>query len=224
MAKLVYVVGKSGRGKSTSCMNLDPESTVIINSDQKDLPFPKFKSKYNKEKNNYLQSSNIVEIIGFLKGVQENKKISTVVIDTWSRIMTDSVMSGAFRNASNGMKAWSNMAFDNYNMINIINEKLRDDIIVYMMCHPETVYDDQGFAKERIAVQGKQLQKFEPESFSSIVLYAEAIKDPGQPVQFRFRTVNSGEDTCKTPLGMFNEELIPNDLTLVNDAINEYYG
>lgn len=205
-------------------MNLNPDETVIINSDQKDLPFPKFKSKYNKEKNNYLQSSNIKEISTFLKEVQNNTKIKTVVIDTWSRIMTDSVMSNAFRNASNGMQAWSNMAFENYNLLNIINEKLRDDLIVYLMCHPETVYDESGFSKEQIAVQGQQLRKFSPESFSSIVLYAEAIKDPGEPVRYMFRTTTTGEDTCKTPMGMFEEEMIPNDLNIVNDTIIKYYS
>lgn len=224
MATLVYVVGKSGRGKSTSCMNLDPDSTAIINSDQKDLPFPQFKSKYNKEKNNYLQSSNIVEITNFLKSVQGNKQIKTVVIDTWSRIMTDSVMSNSFRNASNGMQAWSNMAYENYNLLNIINEKLRDDIIVYLMCHPETVYDESGFPKEQISVQGQQLKKFAPESFSSIVLYAEAVKSPGEPVKYLFRTKTTGEDTCKTPMGMFEEEMIPNDLTIVSEKIIKYYS
>ncbi|AGO48923.1 Sak4-like ssDNA annealing protein [Cellulophaga phage phi14:2] len=224
MATLVYVVGKSGRGKSTSCMNLDPDSTAIVNSDQKDLPFPQFKSKYNKEKNNYLQSSNIVEITNFLKGIQGNKQIKTLVIDTWSRIMTDSVMSNSFRNASNGMQAWSNMSFENYNLLNIINEKLREDIIVYIMCHPETVYDESGFARERIAVQGQQLKKMEPESFSSIVLYAEAIKNPGEPVSYFFRTATTGNDSCKTPIGMFDEELVPNDLVAINDTIIKYYS
>lgn len=224
MATLVYVVGKPGRGKSTSSMNLNPESTVIINSDQKDLPFPKFRKNYNEKNNNYLQSSNIKEIIDFLKSKHNDKKVKSIIIDTWSRIMTDSVMSQSFRNASNGMQAWSNMAFENYNLINIINEKLREDIIVYLMCHPETVYDESGFSKEQISVQGQQLKKMQPESFSSIVLYAEAKKDPGQPVSYVFRTSTTGEDTCKTPIGMFKEDFIPNDLVLVESAIREYYS
>ena len=45
MAKLIFVVGKSGMGKSTSARNLNPDETVIINSDQKHLPFPKFRTK-----------------------------------------------------------------------------------------------------------------------------------------------------------------------------------
>lgn len=224
MAKLVFVVGKSGMGKSTSTRNLDPEKTVIINSDQKDLPFRKFKEKYNEEKNNYLQTSNVDKIIRKLRSVQDDENITTVVIDTWSRIMTDEVMSKDFRNSSNGMKMWANMAFKQYNLINIINERLRDDLVVYLMCHPVTVYDETGFPKMQIAVQGKQLEKFVPESFSTIVLYAEAVKNPGEPISYQFRTVTNGEDTCKTPMGMFEDEYIENDLVKINEIIHSYYS
>ena len=31
-------------------------------------------------------------------------------------------------------------------------------------------------------------------------------------------------DTVKSPMGMFEEELIPNDLKAVDDVIREYYG
>ena len=224
MAKLVFVVGKSGMGKSTSCRNLDPDKTVIVNSDQKDLPFPKFKTKFNKEKGNYLQTSNVDEIIQKLRDVQSNENITTVVIDTWTRIMTDEVMSKEFHNSSNGMKMWSNMAYKQYTLLNIINEKLRDDLIVYLFCHPEIVYDETGYPKMQIAVQGQQLKKFVPESFSTVVLYSEAIKNPGQPINYYFRTVTNGEDTCKAPMGMFEEENVDNDLIEINDVINEYYS
>ena len=224
MAKLVFVVGKSGMGKSTSTRNLDPDKTVIINSDQKDLPFRKFKEKYNEEKGNYLQTSNADQILRKLRGIQEDENITTVIIDTWSRIMTDEVMSKEFRTSTNGMKMWANMAYKQYNLINIINQRLRDDLVVYLMCHPTIVYDESGFSKMQIAVQGKQLEKFVPESFSTIVLYAEAVKNPGEPISYQFRTVTNGEDTCKSPMGMFEEEYIENDLVKVNEVIHSYYS
>lgn len=223
MGKLVFIVGKSGMGKSTSVRNLDADKTVIINSDQKDLPFPKFRSKYNEEKGNYLQTSNVDEVISKLKEIQANKEVTTVIIDTWSRMMTDGVMSPSFVK-NKGFEKWGNFSFSHYKLINIINEKLRDDLVVYLFCHPETVYDESGFPRMEIAVQGKQIKKFFPESFSSIVLYAEAVKTPGSPVQYVFRTVTGGDDTCKTPMGMFEEDNIDNDLTIVNSAIQEYYS
>lgn len=223
MGQLVFIVGKSGMGKSTSARNLDPDKTVIINSDQKDLPFPKFRSNYNEEKGNYIQTSDVDEVIDKLRSIQKDDNITSVIIDTWSRMMTDGVMTPAFVQ-NKGFEKWGNFSFSHYKLINIINEKLRDDLVVYLFCHPETVYDESGFPRMEIAVQGKQIKKFFPESFSSIVLYAEAIKNPGNPVSYIFRTVTGGDDTCKTPMGMFSEEHIENDLVQVNEAITSYYS
>ena len=35
----IFVVGPSGSGKSTSLRNLNPETTIILNTEQKALPF-----------------------------------------------------------------------------------------------------------------------------------------------------------------------------------------
>lgn len=223
MAQLVFLVGKSGMGKSTSLRNLNPEETVIINTDQKALPFKNFSAKYSEEKRNYRKTSDINIVISTLQKVNTLPHVKTVIVDTWSRIMTDTVMSQSFR-AEKGFDKWSKMAAAQYDLINTVNDVMRDDIIVYLIAHPETHYDDAGFSSERIGVQGKMLERFVPESFSTIVLYAEIVKTPGQPNRHVFRTVSSGNDTCKTPLEMFEENLIDNDLVEVNNTIREYYS
>jgi ABC-type dipeptide/oligopeptide/nickel transport system ATPase component len=212
MGQLVYLVGRSGMGKSTSLRNLNPDETVIINTDQKALPFKQFNLKYNEEKRNYRKTSDVNIVIATLKKVNELPNVKTVIIDTWSRIMTDAIMNPSFR-AEKGFDKWTKMASAQYDLINFIND-----------AHPETHYDESGFASERIGVQGKMLERFVPESFSTIVLYAEIIKTPGQPNKHVFRTVSSGTDTCKTPLEMFEENNIENDLLVVNQAIRDYYS
>lgn len=209
-------------GKSTSGRNLNPDETLWINSDQKALPFKKFGEKYNEKNGNYFKSSDVNEIITKIKEAHKNPKIKTIILDTWSRVMTDAVMSPQFR-GTKGFDKWTTMSGGQYDLINIINEKLREDIIVYLFAHPE-VHDEDGYTRERIAVQGKQLEKHVPESFSTIVLYAEVMKTPGEPNRHVFRTVSSGTDTCKTPIEMFEENVIDNDLVIVNKAIREYYG
>jgi len=223
MGQLVFLVGKSGMGKSSSLRNLNEEETVIINTDQKALPFKRFSERYNEEKGNYLKTSDISKIMDKIKEVHKDKKIKTLIIDTWSRIMTDGVMNPKFR-AEKGFEKWGKFSAGQYDLLNIINDRLRDDIIVYLLCHPDSTYDEMGVATESIAVQGKQLEKFKPESFSTIVLYAEIIKIPGQVNRHVFRTVSSGNDTCKTPMEMFDEDVIDNDLILINEKIREYYG
>ena len=232
MATLTYVVGRSGSGKSTSIcpiqqagiQGLNPEETIIINTDQKPLPAPGFTKLYSKEKNNYYKSNDTLEVIEqILKPAHKRENIKSIVIDTWSRLQTDTVMSSRFRKRS-GFDKWAEFAGAQYDLLNIINDKLRDDIIVYLFAHPETTFDDLGSPQERIAVQGQQLKKFVPESFSSIVLYAEPSKMTGQGLKFGFRTVNSGADTCKSPIGLFKDEFIPNDLGYVDTAIRNYYN
>ena len=214
MGQLVFVVGKSGMGKSTSLRNLNPEETVIINTDQKALPFKQFSQKYSEEKRNYRKTSDVNVVLATLKKVNDLPNVKTIIVDTWSRIMTDAIMNPGFR-AEKGFDKWTKMAAAQYDLINII---------VYLFAHPETHYDESGFGSERIGVQGKMLERFVPESFSTIVLYAEIIKSPGQPNKHVFRTVSSGSDTCKTPLEMFEENTIDNDLVSVNQAIREYYS
>jgi ABC-type dipeptide/oligopeptide/nickel transport system ATPase subunit len=217
------VVGKSGMGKSTSLRNLNPDETVIINTDQKALPFKQFNQKYSEEKRNYKKTSDVNAVITTLKKVNALENVKTIIVDTWSRIMTDAIMNPNFR-AEKGFDKWTKMASAQYDLINFINDGMRDDIIVYLFAHPETHYDESGFPSERIGVQGKMLERFVPESFSTIVLYAEIIKTPGQPNKHVFRTISSGSDTCKTPLEMFEENTINNDLIEVNQAIREYYS
>jgi hypothetical protein len=223
MAHLAFVVAKSGSGKSTSLRNCPPESTVIVNTDQKPLPFKKFQEKFSEEKGNYLKSSDTNAIIAKLKEAHKNPDVKIFVIDTWSRVMTDFVMSPAFR-SDKGFDKWAKLSGGQYDLLNTINEKVRDDMNVYLMCHPETFRDESGFEVQRIAVQGKQLEKFAPESFSSIVIYAEKIPGgQGKPTEFKFRTHSTGDDTCKTPMDMFEEDLIDNDIMLIDKAIREYY-
>lgn len=223
MGVLAFIAAKSGSGKSTSLRNLDEKETVIINTDQKALPFRRFEERYNEEKGNYLQSSDTEKVLTKLKEANKNPKVKTIVIDTWSRMMTDAVMSKTFR-AAKGFDKYMKMAGSQYDLLNIINEKVRKDIIVYLLAHPEKHQDEDGFTTFRIGVQGKMLERFVPESFSSIVLYGDVIKAPGKPNEHVFRTISGGNDTCKTPMEMFEEETIPNDLVLVNERIRDYYG
>jgi hypothetical protein len=231
MATLVFVVGRSGSGKSTGICpipqvgieGLNPEETIVNNSDQKPLPSPEAKKLYSEEKGNYFKLTSAEDVIEqILKPAHKNPKIKSIVLDTWSRLQTDTVMSTKFRKRS-GFDKWAEFSGAQYDLISVINDRMRDDIIVYLLCHPETIYDESGYPQERVAVQGQQLKKFVPESFSSIVLYAEPSRI-GTEVQYGFRTVNSGADTCKTPIGMFESEFILNDLGLVDKSIRNYYN
>jgi len=126
-----------------------------MNSDQKDLPFRQFSKKYNKEARNYKKTSDLKVIKRLLLKLNDesNKHVEVAIVDTFTRIMTDYVMNNKFR-SSNGFEKWGNLSGDMYDFINMINEVLRDDLIIYLFCHPETIISDEGKSYKRIACQG----------------------------------------------------------------------
>jgi hypothetical protein len=60
------------------------------------------------------------------------------------------------------------------------------------------------------------------EGLFSIVLFAKVKKDKDNQMKYVFETQNNGENTCKTPFGMFDTFEIDNDLELVRQAIINY--
>lgn len=222
MARLVFIGGASGSGKSSSLMDFEPESTFIINADAHELPF-RYVEKYSEKLGNYTEDSSIASIKNSFKIVNEEKRFERLVIDTWSRVMTDYIMARPFRAAIDGRKAWGKFAQDMYDLLDAINNVLRKDLVVYLLCHTEKYINDTGVLVERISTHGQQLNRFVPESFSTVVLYTQVEALPGQKPKYYFRTETSGFDTCKTPMGMFEEALIPNNLPLAEKIIKEYY-
>ena len=60
------------------------------------------------------------------------------------------------------------------------------------------------------------------EGLFSIVLFGKVNKNDDGELSYGFETQNSGENTCKSPMGMFEDNFISNDLKFVKDCIEEY--
>jgi len=50
------------------------------------------------------------------------------------------------------------------------------------------------------------------------------LKTVVQDGKYLFQTHNSGQDTVKSPMDMFEADYIENDLAAVDKIIREYYG
>ena len=93
---------------------------------------------------------------------------------------------------------------------------LPPDKIVYFLAHVER--DANG--NEKMKTIGKLLdEKITIEGLFTIVL-----KTVVQDRHYQFATQTNGQDTVKTPMGMFGDLLIENDLKMVDSTIREYYG
>lgn len=204
MGQLVYILGKSGTGKSYSMRNIPIDEYAIINVQGKILPF---KNSFKVEKKTIDDS---LEIIRQLKEYQKKYKI--IVIDDFQYIMSNEFMR---RVSEKGFDKFNEIGKHTWEIANAIRE-LDEDVIVYLLCHIDI--DNEG--NEKIKTVGKMLDdKICLEGMSTIVL--KTVVDDGR---YLFATQNSGKDTVKSPFEMFEHKYIDNDLLYVDSKIREYYG
>lgn len=200
MAVLVMVYGHSGSGKSASLRNFDLEQVAVINVLGKPLPFRSNMKTY------------ITNDYGKIDAAIHSTKRKSIVIDDATYLMTGEFM----RNAKvAGYQKFTDMAA-NFNTLLMRAKELPDDVVVYFFGHSER----DGDGGEKFKTIGKLLdEKVCVEGYFTIVL-----KTVVQDGRYLFSTRNDGMDTVKTPLGMFNDALIENDLAAVDKTIREYYN
>lgn len=200
MAIIVMVYGQSGTGKSTSLRNFKPEDVCIVNVSGKPLPF--------KNKHKTFNTDDYMAIDAAIK----KAPTKSIVIDDATYLMTGEYMRTA---KVTGYQKFTDMALNYYTLVKAASA-LPDDKIVYFMGHSDM--DANG--NEKFKTIGKMLdEKVTLEGMFTIVL--KTVVTDGK---YQFSTRNSGQDTVKTPLGMFNDVLIDNDLAMVDKTIREYYG
>lgn len=225
MAQSALIIGDSGCGKSTAIESLDPTSTFIINVANKPLPFKGWKSKYtawsktNLSGNMYTKpdADSIISCLQYIS--LQRPEIKTVVIDDWQYMTAFEYMEKAMEK---GYDKFTKMSMNLTRVARIQND-LRDDLIIFFLTHSEDSVDIDGNRKVKAKTIGKMIDTtLTLEGLFSIVLFAKAKKDKEKGVKYVFETQTNGENTCKTPKGMFLENEIPNDLNIVRTAIIDY--
>lgn len=222
MSKLVGIAGPSGHGKSSSIRTLNPEETLIINIAGKDLPFRGSKKKYNKLNKNYLEATTAEGVVNILKKVSKGlPNIKYVVIDDYQYIAGMEFVDKALEK---GYDKFSSMAQHIVEPVKpALHQKLRDDLYVVILTHDEVIEKD--YQQERkMKTAGKLVdQHITLEGFFSVVLFTEIVKKEEGEFNYCFRTRTDGVDNSKSPMGMFEDALIPNDLQYVFDKMKAYY-
>lgn len=213
MAKIIGIMGESGAGKTTSMRNLDPATTYYIDCDKKGLSWRGWKKQYNAESKNYFSTDKQSEVLTIMQGINDKRpNIKTIIIDTLNGIMVADEMR---RSKEKGYDKWMDLAVSVYGIIDYALT-MRDDITVIFVCHSQTVRDDSGYMFTSIKTNGQKLSKIGLETKFPIVLYAKCVDG-----NYLFET-QANFSTAKTPMGMFAEKTIPNDISEVLKAIEEY--
>lgn len=204
MGQLVYILGRSGTGKSYSMRNLDPAKFAVINVQGKLFPFK------NAGKIKYVVTDDSDSIVKNIKGLATTYNI--IVVDDFQYVMANEFMRRAMER---GFDKFTEIGRHAWDIANCVRD-LPAETIVYVMCHTDT--DQEGL--ERLKTIGKLLdEKIVMEGMSTIVLKTN-VSDG----KYTFLTQNNGKDTTKSPAGMFPSYAIDNDLEYVDNKIRSYYG
>lgn len=225
MALGILVIAESGAGKSTSIETLNPAETFIINVANKPLPFKGWRKKYSvwskdNPTGNMYTGSTPENIEACMKYVSEKRKeIKTLVIDDFQYMSSfeffDSVGEKGYEKFTRIGAALARIAR--------LPKDMRDDLTVVFLTHAEESTDIEGKKKFKAKTIGKMVdEKLTLEGLFSIVLFGKVKKDKEGVIRYVFETQNNGENTCKSPKGMFDSFEIANDLKLVTEAIYQY--
>lgn len=211
MSYACLILGESGTGKTCSLRNLDPKNTLLIQPVRKPLPFRSTGWKEIKQKgdgNNILVCSNPQAIINCMHA----SPFDVIVVDDWQYILASMYM--AARNVK-GFDKFTEIGGAGFDIAKTASE-LGENKRVYVLAH--TTSDE--FGNTRIKTLGKLLDdKIVVEGMFTTVLRTHVENG-----RYLFSTQNSGSDTVKSPMGMFSEQYIENDLAAIDRVICDYYG
>lgn len=224
MAEMIAVVGESGSGKTTSVRNLNHEETFIISITGKKPGIPKVNSKYKQFNaqdfsGNFYVSNNIDKILTILKVINSKMPyIKNVIIDDYQYLMSFEAMERA---KEKSYEKFTEMAQHAYSLLKS-GSNMRDDIYFIILTHSENA-GDAVYQKHKIKTIGKMLDNVVTlEGLFTYVLFTTIERDEDNKSFYRFITNSDGTNTAKTPMGLFEESLIDNDLNLVIEKIKEY--
>ena len=199
MARLIFVLGNPGTGKSSSLRNLKKDEVAYITVTGKELPF-----KTEVKPNPVKQMTDVKHMI-----LKSKKPI--VVIDDVNYLFTREVFTD--HGKKNPFEVYDSLSKEFFNIIMAIQQKDTDQNF-YLMGHLE----DPDSSMRALKTLGQATRKNNnPEGWTNMVL--ESVVDMDEFV-FKVKTDGTG---VKSPIEMFDGETIPNDLKLVNDKINAYY-
>lgn len=207
MSIATMILGQSGTGKSASLRNMNPAETLLIQVISKPMPFRSKDWKPVQDGGNVIVSCKSEEICAAMRKTSR----PVIIVDDLQYLLATEFME---RSHETGYNKFTEMARHYYDVLSCAMT-LAPHKRVYLLSHTDT--SDTGQVKAKTI--GKLLdEKITVEGMVTIVLRTHVING-----QYVFSTKNSGTDTVKTPMGLFSDEHIPNDLMEVDKAIAAYY-
>jgi hypothetical protein len=211
MAIPVFVIGRSGSGKTYSIKNFSADEVGVISVEKGRLPFRTDIKTVKIPKDFTVNTSAQLNAAKYawIEMIISKSKAKSIIIDDSQYLLVNELFD---RSKEKGYDKFTDIAVNFRNLVHFVNDMPDDDKIVYFLHHSES--DTDG--REKAKTIGRMLdEKLTLEGCFDIVLYCQDHK---------FFTQANGQSTAKTPEGLFESVEIPNDLKAVDTAIREYYG
>ncbi len=223
----VAIVGKSGSGKSTSYGNipeigikgLDPKDTAICNVAGKDLAFRGWQKVYTgklSEGGNYLETSDANAIAESIKYISDKRP------DVKNYVIDDAQYTLAFEYMRRAKETGYNKFVDigvNTTKMMMAAKDTRKDLKVYFLWHPE---EDKELGSKMKTIGTMVDSYLTLEGLFGTILYTNTSKGNDNRIKYEFVTNYDGKFPAKSPVGMFKDLYIPNDLSIVSELIDNY--
>lgn len=204
MARLIFVLGNPGTGKSTSLRNLKKDEVSYITVTGKELPF-----------RTDIKSAKVKTMDQVKEMVTASKK-DIVVIDDVNYLFTKEVFGAAEKDDK--WDVYDKISKEFYQIVQTILNKDTDQNF-YLFGHLED--PDSKKELKQLKTLGQATRKNNnPEGWTNIVF--ESMMSDLDDEKFVFRVKTDGKGV-KSPPDMFDKAEVDNDLKLINDKINAYY-
>jgi len=205
----ILLVSQSGKGKTYSSRNLNPDTTGFINVENKPLSF-KNRFKYHTRCTSY------TEAYAALVEYARNPEITAIFFDSFSAYVE--LLLKEARKTKKGFDVWNMYAEEIGKVLDIIKRVPKE---VFVTAHYE-ILGIEGNQEKRVKVKGKEWEGLIEKEFS-IVLYGDRKVNDQKKVEAWF-DLNLENSSSKCPPDIFGEEInrIDNDAQLVLTKILEF--
>jgi hypothetical protein len=213
----VLLLSQSGKGKTYSFREMNPETTGFLNLENKPLPFKnQFKYHFRPSGKTGQEAKDLADIEKTLTEFAMNGDINCIVIDSISAYM-DILLRHA-RKTRKGFDTWN---FYNEEIDRFINLIKRVPKEVFVTAHYE-ILGVEGVQEKRAKVKGKEWEGLIEKEFTVVLYGTSKAKENGRPEYFF--NLYEEDSSSKCPPGIFGEEVIqiPNDSKMVLDHIIEF--
>lgn len=221
-ANLILLQGKSGTGKSTSLRNIPADEAFVIRPNAKRFPFPGSVKKYSTDRNVVI-TQELKDIPGLLLKVNTKfPHVKYIIVEDFSHYFTARTTSDSFQEdmSNKGFGKWNKFGADVFKAISGSAEQMREDIHIIFVNHTET--DENGYSSFKTAGQMMRNQIEIPSYFTCIFHTHISKEGTDGKMSYKMYTNNPGNVEAKTPMGMFEDMLIDNDLYEAIKRIDAY--